>query len=193
MKAIFSIGPRGEFGVAGGLCYKNKLDLRNFKRLTVGRTVWAGAKTLQTLPALPNRTVRRLERGMEGIPEHDWLIGGATVLRHYLQRHKLTTCVVSEFKDEAHADTFLDPSLLDYMVEVERVNSQYLLQPLDGDADYLPEFDLVTYLKPPCTTLDYGSTKTLPSNAATLLTQNYPTAFEDGSSRGIRLPNLSAA
>lgn len=134
MKAIFSIGPNGEFGLAGGLCYRHRGDLANFKKLTLGQIVYCGKATAETLPPLPQRTIVTLSRDM--VPGDDgWVIGGATVLRSLLKAQLLDTCIVTEFYEPAVADTYLDPALLDYMLMIDSWGH--------------PGFSINTYIRPP--------------------------------------------
>lgn len=78
MKAVVAIDREWGIGNKGGLLAYVKADLRHFYRLTVGKTVILGSKTLKTFPngaPLKNRTNLILSRNPDFAP------AGAEVFR----------------------------------------------------------------------------------------------------------------
>lgn len=127
MKAIAAADRNWAIGNEGHLLVHISEDMKNFRRLTAGKTVIYGRKTLETFPharPLPKREniifSRNPEYAAEGavivhsvaelegmLPENtdDYIvIGGETIYRALL--HLCDECIITRLEDTFEADTW---------------------------------------------------------------------------------------
>ena len=125
MKMIFSAGQNWELGLNNRLVFRAQQDMEHFKRLTLGKTVVMGRKTLLSLPdgkPLKNRenivlttdrgfavdgakAVHSVEELLETVKGHEdgvFVIGGESVYRQLLPYCE--TAYVTRFLHLAVAD-----------------------------------------------------------------------------------------
>ncbi|MBP7401764.1 MAG: dihydrofolate reductase [Clostridia bacterium] len=129
MNLIVSVDDRWGIGKGGGLLFRIREDMKRFRRLTVGRTVVLGRKTMDTFPdgkpladrvnivltrsgtfradgARICRSEAEVFRAIRDIPSDDvFIIGGESVYRLFLRfcRYAYITRVDGDFG----ADAFL--------------------------------------------------------------------------------------
>lgn len=108
---IAAIGKSGQIGLDNKLPWHNSDDLKWFKVLTMGHTLIVGARTAETLPPLPGRTL--LVMGREDTPEsmlaniqaeEVWIIGGAATYAKWYDY--VDRFFISQIDYDGHADTY---------------------------------------------------------------------------------------
>ena len=112
---ICALDDNGGIGFKGGLPWpKNSADLKWFKDVTNGKVVIVGHNTFETLPPLPGRTIRILERDEEPVHviasltssgvEEAVVIGGAKTYRQWLMY--VDRFYISRIRGEFESDTY---------------------------------------------------------------------------------------
>lgn len=105
MRAIIAQNKAGFIGLAGGLPFKCRADLRHFAALTAGCTLLVGYRTAQTLPPLRGRKLIIDDRNTPpDLSVIDWCIGGAATYDKY--QHLFTELHVSIISDFTVGDTY---------------------------------------------------------------------------------------
>ena len=110
VSAILAVGKDNEIGLNGGLPWKSKADLQNFKSLTSGHHVLMGLNTYKSIgKPLPNRinivvsfdgkeidgckTFSSIENGIEYAKQNGeselFIIGGASVYKYCAENNLL--------------------------------------------------------------------------------------------------------
>ena len=82
MKAIIAVNNLGFIGKGNTLLWRNKEDLKHFKRLTDGGILLVGYNTFSELPALSNRGLD-IDTRNEFYFDVDWCIGGKKTYEKY--------------------------------------------------------------------------------------------------------------
>jgi dihydrofolate reductase len=116
---IVAVSQNGVIGKGSDLPWGRSLseDLKNFKALTMGGTLYVGKKTAATLPPLKGREVKVL--GREGYPSLDtiktitptpdaWIIGGAEIYNAALKLGIVDKVYLSIVNRDYDGDTFFD-------------------------------------------------------------------------------------
>lgn len=114
---ICALDDKGGIGYRGGLPWPhNSEDLKWFKDVTMGKTLLVGYNTYATLPPLPGRTIRVLERDEEPVHviaslaiddvEEAVVIGGAKTYRQWL--NYVDRFYISRIRGEFDADTYCE-------------------------------------------------------------------------------------
>jgi dihydrofolate reductase len=118
---IVAISKNGVIGRGSDLPWGRSLpeDLKSFKTLTMGSTLYVGKKTAANLPPLKGREVKTLNR--EGYPSLDtikthhfygggnpeaWIIGGAEIYNAALKMGVVDKIYLSIVDREFNGDTF---------------------------------------------------------------------------------------
>lgn len=122
---IVAVSRNGVIGKDGGLPWRLPEDLKMFKALTMGSTLYVGKKTAATLPPLKGREVKVLQR--EGYPSLDtiedshscgcnepcfcfpddaWIIGGAAIYNAALEAGVVDKVYLSIVDADFDGDTF---------------------------------------------------------------------------------------
>ena len=147
IKAIFSLSPAGGLGNKGKLLYRDKEDLKHFKKTTEGAVVVMGRKTFEECGVLTNRlnvvlssTLKQtgknliifraidtlvqfcIQKAREG--EDVYIIGGAQLLKHFFYHNLIQEAIVSHFKEDKPYDTFLRAMALHNLVVKESTPSK---------------------------------------------------------------------
>jgi len=143
IKAIFSLSPAGGLGNKGKLLYRDKEDLKHFKKITEGAVVVMGRKTFEECGVLTNRlnvvlssklkqTGKNLvifraidtlvqfciQKAREG--EDVYIIGGAELLTYFFEHNLIQEALISHFKAERVADAIIDTALLNRFVQAHQ-------------------------------------------------------------------------
>lgn len=99
---------------------KNSIDLQNFKDMTMGKTLYAGRKTIEGLPKLPGRELKVISRDKGAdvtdldkfLNEHAnnsstdiYIIGGAQIYNIALDF--ADTVFITKIDDDTEGDVFL--------------------------------------------------------------------------------------
>lgn len=111
---IAALDDKGGIGFRGGLPWpKNSADLAWFKEVTMGKTLIVGHNTYKTLPPLPGRTLRILNRDEDPVHiiaelalddvEEAVVIGGAKTYRTWLPY--VDRFYISRIRGEFESDT----------------------------------------------------------------------------------------
>jgi len=121
IKMIVAVSRNGVIGKDDGLAWRIPEDLKTFKSLTMGSTLYVGKKTAATLPPLKGREVKVLQR--EGYPSLDtiknhhlydskdaWIIGGAAIYNAALQLDVVDKVYLSLVDRDYEGDTFFSVS-----------------------------------------------------------------------------------
>lgn len=116
---IVAVSKNGVIGKENGLPWRLPEDLKTFKSLTMGSTLYVGKKTAGTLPPLKGREVKVLQR--EGYPSLDtiknhhlydainpiaWIIGGAQIYNAALKMDVVDKLYLSFVDKDYDGDTF---------------------------------------------------------------------------------------
>lgn len=117
IKMIVAVSRNGVIGKDNGLPWRLPEDLKTFKSLTMGGTLYVGKKTAATLPPLKGREVKVLQR--EGYPSLDtiknhhlydgqdaWIIGGAAIYNTALEMGIVDKVYLSLVDKDFEGDTF---------------------------------------------------------------------------------------
>lgn len=114
---ICALDDKGGIGYKGGLPWpKNSADLAWFKQVTMGKTLLVGHNTYKTLPPLPGRTIRVLNRDEEPVHviaelasagvEEAVVIGGAKTYRTWLPY--VDRFYISRIRGKFESDTYCE-------------------------------------------------------------------------------------
>lgn len=113
VKMIIAVSKNGVIGKDGGLPWRILEDLKTFKELTMGGTLYVGKKTANTLPPLKGRKIIVLNRDVYptlqdigDIAEPAWIIGGAVIYNSALALDVVDTVYLSLIDREYEGDTF---------------------------------------------------------------------------------------
>ena len=111
MKAIAAVNKNLGIGKDNGLLYSIPDDKKFFRRMTLGKVVVMGRKTLESMPGgkpLKDRTNIVLSRDKKAVENYSaddvFVIGGAEIYRLLLPL--CDTVYVTEIEDEMTADKF---------------------------------------------------------------------------------------
>lgn len=123
---IVAVSKNGVIGKDNGLPWRISEDLKAFKTLTMGSTLYVGKKTAENLPPLRGREVKILQRNgypsLDTIAEHHscgcktpcfcfpdiaWIIGGAAIYKAALDMDIVDKVYLTIIDHEYDGDTFL--------------------------------------------------------------------------------------
>jgi len=114
IKMIVAVSKNGVIGKDNTLPWRIPEDLRTFKALTMGSTLYVGKKTAATLPPLKGREVKVLNRdefpSLNTLKAHHgddvWIIGGAAIYNSALELGVVDKVYLSVVDREFDGDTF---------------------------------------------------------------------------------------
>lgn len=117
IKMIVAVSRNGVIGKGSDLPWGRSLpeDLKSFKALTMGGTLYVGKKTAATLPPLKGREVKTLGRetypSLDTIKDHHgegdaWIIGGAAIYNAALEMGIVDKVYLSVVDRDYDGDTF---------------------------------------------------------------------------------------
>ena len=110
MKAIVAVNNLGFIGKGDQLLWRNKEDLRHFRKMTEHSRLLVGYRTAQGLPPLMNReliVVDRRDSSTQHYEDAEWCIGGKKTYEDYC--HLFDELHISHIDDNQIGDvTFPD-------------------------------------------------------------------------------------
>jgi len=117
----------GGVGFEGGIPWKNKPDLRHFRKTTMGKTVLVGRKTYEKMPPLKGRDVVVLSKTngaqLDDYADQDvMLIGGPVVWRHALEKGYVDRIILTYINLTTVCDAFFPMSFLEHF-DIEKVEN----------------------------------------------------------------------
>lgn len=135
MKLIIAVDSKGGIAKNGQIPWRNKEDLKHFKKHTLNQTVVMGRKTFESIGrVLPRRRnivittkppigvknpeYMTLETFLEQAVGNEWVIGGAQLYKSL--KPFITQVVLSKIQGDYECDTFL-PKLPDTLSRIREV------------------------------------------------------------------------
>jgi dihydrofolate reductase len=119
MNAIAAITDSGGIGFKGGLPWpRNSEDLKYFRDKTMGKTVFMGKRTFESLGSKPLPGRINLVTPEKPTPDA-WIIGGASVYRQWLPHCERV--YLTRVSGEYECDTFFPMDLLMEYFELESI------------------------------------------------------------------------
>ena len=140
MKLIVAVEQHMGIGLNSTLPWTDKEELKLFKKITLGKTLVVGRKTLETLPQLKDRTIICLSKNEEvdvenfnnnviilnDLPEKDentFIAGGLQVYKKALETDDyIDEIYISIMNNSYDSDTFFNKKWLDNFVIAEQEN-----------------------------------------------------------------------
>ena len=140
MKLIVAVEQHMGIGLNSTLPWSDKEELKLFKKLTLGKTLVIGRKTLDSLPTLKDRTIICLTKNKEidtknfnnnviilnDLPEKDdntFIAGGLEIYKKSLETEDyIDEIYISIMNNSYDSDTFFDKKWLDNFVIAEQQN-----------------------------------------------------------------------